>query len=62
LEAVKLPVLVVQGSRDRFGIPPSGRGRTVVEVQADHALKSDLPALAAAVERWLTGLLARLGR
>src|SRR5215467_11560531 len=32
LEAVDVPVLVVQGSRDPFGLPPPGRSREVVTV------------------------------
>ena len=32
LEAVEVPVLVVQGEGDRFGIPPAGEGRKVVLV------------------------------
>src|ERR671931_108731 len=44
LEAVTVPVLVVQGERDPFGMPPPGPGRTVVRVPGDHALKADLAA------------------
>jgi predicted alpha/beta-hydrolase family hydrolase len=57
LEAVGVPTLVVQGVNDRFGIPPHGPGRTVVEVAGDHALKSDVGAVAAAAAAWWTGLL-----
>jgi predicted alpha/beta-hydrolase family hydrolase len=53
LDAVAVPVLVVQGERDRFGIPPEGPRRTVVRVPGDHALKTDPPAVAAAVADWL---------
>ena len=53
-----MPVLVVQGSRDPFGIPPAGGLRTVVEVAGDHSLRSDLAALGAAVGDWLARLLA----
>jgi len=60
LDGVELPVLVVQGVRDPFGIPPAGPGRTVVEVAGDHGLKADLPAVASAVRTWLVDLLARL--
>jgi predicted alpha/beta-hydrolase family hydrolase len=60
LEAVKVPVLVVQGRNDRFGIPPAKRGRRkVVEIDGDHGLKKDLPLLRAAVGRWLTATAAR---
>jgi hypothetical protein len=58
---VAVPVLVVQGTRDPFGIPPSSRRRTVVEVAGDHGLKADLPAVSAAVRSWLAELLAGLG-
>lgn len=57
LENVGVPVLVVQGSRDPFGIPPVGERRTVVEVAGDHSLRSDLAATAAAVGEWLARLL-----
>jgi hypothetical protein len=50
----------VQGTRDPFGIPPANDQRTVLEVPGDHNLKADLPALAAAVQPWLSDLLARL--
>ncbi len=53
LEAVKLPVLVVQGESDRFGMPPEGRKRQVVQVRGDHGLKSDPEAIEAAVREWL---------
>jgi predicted alpha/beta-hydrolase family hydrolase len=53
LEAVTVPMLVVQGSRDRFGIPPSTELRTVVQVAADHSLRTDLGAVEKAVGAWL---------
>lgn len=53
LEQPAVPVLVVQGARDRFGMPATGPGREVVQVQADHGLKSDLDTLRAAVAAWL---------
>jgi predicted alpha/beta-hydrolase family hydrolase len=57
LDAVTVPTLVVQGERDRFGVPPPGRARTVVVVRGDHALRSDLGAVADAVRHWLSALL-----
>jgi predicted alpha/beta-hydrolase family hydrolase len=60
LDAVRVPMLVVQGIRDPFGIPPPRRGRTVVTVSADHALRSDLAAVESAVRRWLEKVVARL--
>jgi uncharacterized protein len=59
LDEVAVPTLVVQGTRDPFGIPPANRQRTVVEVAGDHSLKRDLPAVAAAVQSWLIGLLGQ---
>jgi hypothetical protein len=46
-------VLVVQGARDPFGIPPAAPGRDVVQVQADHGLRTDLGAVGDAVRDWL---------
>lgn len=54
LDTVRVPTLVVQGTNDAFGMPPARRGRRqVAEVAGDHALKADLPAIAAAVDPWL---------
>jgi predicted alpha/beta-hydrolase family hydrolase len=52
LDGVRVPVLVVQGERDPFGMPPAGPGRTVVVVPGDHALRSTA-AVAAAASEWL---------
>ena len=57
LEAVAVPTLVVQGVNDRFGMPPAGPDRTVVQVAGDHGLKSDLPAVQEAVAIWLVLLV-----
>ncbi|MFL5780036.1 MAG: alpha/beta family hydrolase [Thermoleophilaceae bacterium] len=57
LDAVAAPVLVVQGDRDRFGMPPPGAHREVVVVPGDHGLKKDLGAVRAAVRDWLAALL-----
>lgn len=54
LDAVTVPVLVVQGARDPFGIPPAGERRTVVQVPGDHSLRTDIEAVAAAVRAWLS--------
>jgi uncharacterized protein len=53
LDAVTVPVLVVQGDRDPFGMPPAADGRLVVPVAGDHSLKKDVDAVAAAVRSWL---------
>jgi hypothetical protein len=57
LDAVKVPVLVVQGERDPFGMPPPAPNRTVVKVHGDHGLKADLDAVASAIRDWLPGVL-----
>jgi hypothetical protein len=54
LDAVTVPTLVVQGERDRFGMPPPGPGREVVGVPGDHGLKADLGAVTEAVRGWLS--------
>jgi predicted alpha/beta-hydrolase family hydrolase len=53
LDAAAKPTLVIQGERDRFGMPPPGPSRQVVAVRGDHSLKSDLEAVGAAVSGWL---------
>ena len=57
LKAVGVPVLVVQGERDPFGMPPPGPNRNVVKVPGDHGLKADVDALAVAVRGWLPGVV-----
>lgn len=59
LDQVTVPVLVVQGVRDPFGIPPAAPGRTVRTVSGDHALRSDLDAVRVAVREWLADLADR---
>jgi predicted alpha/beta-hydrolase family hydrolase len=54
LEAVQVPVLVVQGENDPFGMPPAGPQRTVVRVPGSHALRNPAPVRAAVAE-WLAG-------
>jgi uncharacterized protein len=56
LDAVELPVLVIQGVSDPFGMPPPGPDRTVVELPGNHSLTGDLNALGAEVQEWLAGL------
>ena len=57
LDAITVPTLVVQGTNDRFGMPPPSAQRKVVQVRGDHSLRSDLGTLATAVGEWLTALL-----
>lgn len=56
LDGVRVPVLVVQGERDPFGMPPDAPLRTVARVNGDHGLKSDRAAIAAAIRDWLADL------
>ena len=58
LDAVTVPTLVVQGERDRFGMPPPGPAREVAKVPGDHGLKADPEAVTAAVRAWLPGVVA----
>lgn len=53
LNAVDVPVLVVQGNSDPFGMPAEGPGRRVVKLAGNHGLKADLPGLSEAVRGWL---------
>jgi predicted alpha/beta-hydrolase family hydrolase len=57
LEAVTVPVLIVQGRNDAFGVPPRAPGREVVVVDGDHALRKDRPRMADAIRDWLTALI-----
>ena len=53
LDAVAVPVLVVQGERDPFGMPPAAPGRTVVAVPGTHAFTPGAQGVAEAVAGWL---------
>ena len=56
LDAVQVPVLVVQGETDQFGMPPPGPRRQVARVAGDHGLKKDLGAVASAIQAWIASL------
>ena len=58
LDAVRVPVLVVQGESDPFGMPPPGPARSVIQVPGNHSLRSTAP-IEAAVAEWLPRALAR---
>ncbi len=53
LDGVTVPVLVVQGEGDPFGMPQPGPQRDVARLRGNHSLRSDMPGLKAAVEAWL---------
>ena len=53
LESVTVPLLVVQGEGDPFGIPAPSELRTVVLVPGNHSLRSAKP-VTQAVQDWLS--------
>jgi predicted alpha/beta-hydrolase family hydrolase len=59
LDAAGVPVLVVQGERDPFGLPEPAATREVVTVAGTHSLRAQAP-IAAAVEPWLARIAAQL--
>ena len=60
LDGAGVPVLVVQGDRDPFGMPPEDtRRRTVVVPGADHSLTRDIGAVAEAVRVFVTAVIDR---
>jgi uncharacterized protein len=61
LEAVPVPILIVQGSGDPFGVPPQAPGRVVVTVSGTHSLRSDLGTVEHEVGLWLPVVLAATG-
>lgn len=62
LEAVpaSIPVLIVQGERDPFGMPPPSENRSVVAIGGTHTLSS-AKAVRSAVSPWLAVLAGVLG-
>ena len=59
LDAVQVPVLVVQGESDPFGVPPEGPNRTVVRIPGTHSLRSSA-AVMTAVSEWLESVVPLL--
>jgi predicted alpha/beta-hydrolase family hydrolase len=53
LDAVEVPVLVVQGTSDPFGMPAETPTAKVVAIKGNHSLRSDVNALREAVAEWL---------
>ncbi|MDN5860117.1 MAG: alpha/beta hydrolase [Pseudonocardia sp.] len=58
LASPTVPILVVQGANDPFGVPEPVANRAVVVLRGDHSLKSDMPGLRVAVAAWLPLVLA----
>ena len=59
LDGVSVPVLVIQGERDPFGMPPDADGREVVTVPGTHSLAAGVKQIEAAVAAWLPTVVAR---
>lgn len=59
LEAVTVPVLVVQGESDPFGMPSEGSRRIVVRVPGNHSLRSTAP-VRDAVSDWMASVAPHL--
>jgi uncharacterized protein len=57
LDAVTVPVLVIQGTSDPFGMPPDTPGREVVRVAGNHSLAKSRDAVTAAVGDWLDRIM-----
>ena len=53
LDAVKLPVLIVQGTSDPFGMPKRRKGHKLVKVADNHGLRKSRDEVAEAVRAWL---------
>jgi uncharacterized protein len=62
LDEVTVPMLVVQGAGDQFGMPPAAGHRTVVEVPGNHSLRKDPRAVTDAVAGWLPGVVGQATR
>jgi predicted alpha/beta-hydrolase family hydrolase len=61
LDSAGVPVLVVQGDRDPFGMPPAGAGREIVVIPgADHGLKRATGMVAAAVVDFVTSQIGHV--
>jgi predicted alpha/beta-hydrolase family hydrolase len=56
LDGVEVPVLVIQGQADPFGLPPAAPGREVVVVPGNHSFSRPLTGVVEAARAWLGGL------
>ena len=56
LAAAPVPVLVVQGVNDPFGMPAPAPGRRVEQVPGDHALRRDPARIGDLVAAWVSAL------
>ena len=53
LDGVQVPVLVIQGEADPFGMPPGAPGREVAVVPGTHSFTRPLTGVVEAARRWL---------
>ena len=54
LEGVTVPVLIIQGESDPFGMPPEAPNREIVKLRGNHSLRSDVNGLRDAVRAFVT--------
>jgi predicted alpha/beta-hydrolase family hydrolase len=54
LDRVDVPVLVIQGEADPFGLPPGAPGREVVVVPGNHSFSRPLTGVVEAAREWLS--------
>lgn len=55
LDGVEVPVLVIQGQADPFGMPPAAPGREVAVVPGTHSFTRPLTGVLEAARGWLAG-------
>ncbi len=53
LDGVEVPVLVIQGQADPFGLPPAAPGREVAVVPGTHSFTRGLTGVVEAAREWL---------
>jgi hypothetical protein len=61
LDGVGVPVLVVQGLSDPFGMPGPGPNRQIVAIKGTHALTTDLRTVAGSVVEFVLALATEAG-
>ena len=54
LEGVTVPVLIIQGESDPFGMPPEAPNREIVKLRGNHSLRSDVNGLRDAVRAFVS--------
>ena len=49
-----VPVLIIQGESDPFGMPPEAPNREIVKLRGNHSLRSDVNGLRDAVRAFVS--------